>query len=103
MEEEGRELTREAVERAERVATSTVAYVKTRAALARKLREGTFTEEQHQRAVSDLDENWPTYARLNVSNELSHRAGDLAQKHALRGYDSIHWRAPCASRRGSRT
>lgn len=87
-EEVGRELAREAVERAERVATSTIAYAETRAALARKLREGILTEEQHREVVSDLD--WMTYARLNVSNIVAHSAGELAERYALRGFDAVH-------------
>lgn len=90
VEEEGRELVREAVQEAERVATSTIAYAEARAALARKKREGLFTEEQHRHAVSDLDEDWPNYARLNISNVLAYRAGELAERYALRGYDSVH-------------
>jgi len=89
-EEEGGELVRRAVEEAERIATSTVAYVEARAGLARKQREGFFTDEEYRGAVEDLDGDWPAYARLVVSEALSRRAGDLAERHALRGYDSVH-------------
>ena len=89
-EEDGRELVRLAVEESERVATSTVAYAEARAGLARKQREGVFTADDLRRAVSDLDEDWPAYVRLNVSNSLSYLAGGLAELHSLRGYDSIH-------------
>jgi len=41
-------------------------------------------------AVSDLDEDWPTYARVDVSNLVSYRAGELAERCALRGYDAVH-------------
>jgi len=47
-EEEGGELVRRAVAEAERIATSTVAYAEARAGLARKLREGVFTDEEHR-------------------------------------------------------
>ncbi len=89
-EADGRELVRRAVEESERIATSTVAYAEARAGLARKQREGIFTVDDLRRAVSDLNEDWPTYARLNVSNLVAHQAGELAERHALRGYDSIH-------------
>ena len=89
-EEEGGELVGQAVEDSERIATSTIAYAEARAGLARKQREGVFTTEELRAAVSDLDNDWPTYARLNVSDALSRRAGDLAERHALRGYDSVH-------------
>lgn len=89
-EESGVELVREAVEQAERIATSTVAYAEARASFARKWREGIFTEVEHRGTVSDLDEDWLTYDRLGVSNLVAYRAGELAEKHALRGYDSVH-------------
>jgi len=89
-EENGRELVRRAVEESERTATSTVAYAEARAGLARQQREGIFTAEELRRAVSDLDDDWPTYARLTVSDPLARQAGELAERHALRGYDSVH-------------
>lgn len=90
MEEDGRELVRRVVEESERIATSTVAYAEARAGLARIQREGIFTAEELRRAVTDLDEDWPTYDRLNVSDPVSYLAGGLAERHALRGYDSVH-------------
>jgi len=89
-EEDGRELVRRAVEEAERIATSTVAYAEARAGLARKQREEVFTAEELRRAVSDLDQDWPAYDRLNVSDPVSYLAGELAERHALRGYDAVH-------------
>lgn len=90
IEEEGRELVREAVGAAEVAATSTVAYAEARTGLARRFREGDFTEADHGRAVGRLDEQWRGYDRLAVSNLVAHRAGGLAERHALRGFDSIH-------------
>lgn len=90
VEEEGRELVFAAVEESERVATSTVTYAETRAALARKRRADEMDEEGHRQAVADLDKQWSTYIRLNVSAPVAHHAGDLAERHALRGYDSVH-------------
>lgn len=90
VEEEGREIVREAVEAAEVAATSTVAYSEARAGLARRLREGDFTEEEHRRAVERLDREWRGYERLAVSNLVAYRAGELAERHALRGFDAVH-------------
>jgi predicted nucleic acid-binding protein len=90
VEEPGREVVREAIGAAEVAATSTVAYAEARAALARRLREGDFTEEEHRRAVERLGREWRGYHRLAVSNLVARRAGDLAERHALRGFDAIH-------------
>ncbi|MBA3792746.1 MAG: type II toxin-antitoxin system VapC family toxin [Rubrobacter sp.] len=90
VEEEGRDLVREAVGIAERAVTSTVAYAEARAGLARRFRERDFTEEEYRGAVGDLDDDWPAYDRLDVSETISHLAGGLAESHALRGYDAVH-------------
>ncbi len=89
-EEEGRELVREAVEEADRVATSTVAYAEARAALARREREGILDEVGYRRAVGALDDEWRRYARLAVSNLVAYRAGEMAERYALRGFDAVH-------------
>jgi uncharacterized protein len=89
-EEEGREVVRGAIEGADRVATSTVAYVETRAALARKEREGDLDEEGCRRAGGALDDEWSRYDRLAVSNLVAYRAGEMAERYALRGFDAIH-------------
>jgi len=89
-EEEGRELVRGAVEEAGRVATSTVAYAEARAALARKEREGELDHEQRLRAVAALHGEWRGFVRISVSNLVAYRAGEMAERHALRGFDAIH-------------
>ena len=88
--EEDRELVFEAVGSSEVVATSTVAYAEARSAFARRLREGEMGEEEHRRAVKSLDEQWSGYARLAVSNLVAHRAGEMAERYALRGFDAVH-------------
>lgn len=88
--EEGRELVIEAVRNADRVATSTVAYAEARAAFARLKREGDLDEEGYRRVVESLEEGWEGYDRLTVSDVVARRAGDMAEKHALRGFDAIH-------------
>lgn len=90
VEEAGREVVREAMGAAEVAATSTVAYAEARAALARLLREGDFTEAEHRQVVERLDREWRGYHRLAVSDLVARRAGELAQRHALRGFDAIH-------------
>ena len=90
IEEEGRDLVREAVAVAISAVTSTIAYAEARAGLARRFREEDFTEEEYGRATSKLDEQWIGYERLAVSGSIAHSAGDLAERHALRGFDAVH-------------
>lgn len=90
IEEEGSRLVRELVERVEVVATSVVAYVEARAALARQQREGGLTAAGYERAKADFERDWPRYLTVEVSEPVYRSAGDLAETHHLRGCDSLH-------------
>lgn len=90
LQEDGREVVFAAVNASEQVATSTIAYAEARSTFARKWRENRWDAEGHKQAVSDLNEDWPSYLRLIVSHELAYSAGALAERYALRGYDSVH-------------
>lgn len=71
-------------------ATSIVAYAEARAAFARRFREGSFTSNEHDRIKTFFDKDWPNYFILNITEDMVRLAGNLAEKHALRGFDSIH-------------
>jgi predicted nucleic acid-binding protein len=81
---------RESVKGAEAVATSVLSYAEARAAFARKLREKGISEEAHKAVKGTLDRDWPSYFVLNVSAGTARSAGDLAEKHMLRGFDALH-------------
>lgn len=81
---------REAVGSAEVVATSIVAYVEARAAFARKFREKGLSEAAYRSIKGSLDADWPNYFVLNLTNTAVISAGELAEKHALRGFDALH-------------
>lgn len=91
VQEEHREDVRRAVRAAEVVAISEIGFVEARSAFARREREGTFSEEGHDREVRrlrrDFDEG---YLVCPVTAEVVARAGVLARKHALRAYDAVH-------------
>ena len=71
-------------------ATSLVAYAEARAAFARRFREKAFTPDEHDRIKEFFDKDWSSYLILSVTKNMIRLAGDLAEKHALRGFDSIH-------------
>jgi predicted nucleic acid-binding protein len=77
------------VERADAVITVRVTYAEARAALARHRREGGLTAPGLRRAVRQLDGDWGTYNLVEVSDAVVRRAGALAERHALRGYDAV--------------
>ncbi|MDL2718208.1 MAG: type II toxin-antitoxin system VapC family toxin [Acidobacteriota bacterium] len=90
VEEKGSRLVRDLVERAELVATSVVTYAEARAAFARQRREGGLTLTGFRQAKQDFDQDWPRYLAVEVNETVYRRAGDLAEKHHLRGFDSLH-------------
>lgn len=90
VEEPGSGDVRRLVEEAEIVGTSVVAYPEARAALARRRREQSLTATAHRRAKAALDADWPHVLALDVSGALARSAGDLADRHGLRGFDALH-------------
>jgi predicted nucleic acid-binding protein len=78
------------LEKAEIAATSVLAYPEARAALARRRRESSLTPTAHRRARAALDADWPRILALDVAEPLAKSAGDLAERHRLRGFDALH-------------
>lgn len=80
----------ELVDRSMAAATSIVAYAESRAAFARRMREGAFTKTGYRNLVLSFERDWINYVQVKVTQELMQLAGNLAEKHALRGFDAIH-------------
>ena len=87
------------VRSSEVTATSIVAYAEARAAFARRFREKAFTPVEHDRIKAFLDKDWSSYLILSITGDMIRVAGDLAEKHALRGFDSIHLASALTLRR----
>lgn len=75
------------VRKADSVITSQVAYAESCSVLARRKRDKRLTEEEFDTAKKQLDEMWPKMDTI-VVDEI--RAGELAVKHVIRGFDAIH-------------
>jgi predicted nucleic acid-binding protein len=88
--EKDSESVRGSVQASEAVATSVLAYAEARAAFARKLREQGITQDAHRTVKRALDADWPSFFVLNVTAGTARSAGDLAEKHGLRGFDALH-------------
>ena len=78
------------VKSSEVTATSLVAYVEARAAFSRRFREKAFTTNEYNLLKEFFDKDWSHYLILSVTENIVRLASDLAEKHALRGFDSIH-------------
>ena len=88
--EVGTEAVRRLVDDASVVATSQVAYPETRAALARRRREGALSEGAFAIAKRTFNADWANYFAVEVTPSLCREAGELAERLGLRGYDSVH-------------
>ncbi len=88
--EPGSESVRSLVNRAAVVATSALAYPETRAALARRRRENALTAAGYRAASQAFEHDWGAFLSIDVSDGLCREAGDLAERHRLRAYDSVH-------------
>ena len=99
VEEAGSASVREQVGGAALVATSSIAYVEARAALARRRRAGDLSAGEHRRLVGELDADWDRYLRLEVTDGLIREAAALADRHHLRAYDAIHLASAVTARR----
>ena len=90
VEEPASDQVRELVQNAAVTVTSNVAYLETRAALARRRRDGTLTAPAFRTAKQDFEADWLNYLVIPASPTLCLEAGDLAERYGLRGFDSIH-------------
>lgn len=75
---------------AEVTGTSLIAYAEARAAFARRFRENAFSSKDHKRLRSRFESDWENFLSIQVTREIVRMAGDLAEKHGLRGFDAVH-------------
>jgi hypothetical protein len=75
---------------ADRIVSVRVVYPEARAALAQAHRLGRVTAQGLRSAVDDLDRRCEQLDLLDIDGALAKQAGDLAEQHALRGYDAVH-------------
>lgn len=90
VDETGSSEVRRAVEAADVLATSVVALPEARSAFARLEREGALTPQQLDAIRQDLLHDWGAFLKVRVLKRVYERAGELAEKRALRGFDALH-------------
>lgn len=90
IEEKGSTGVRKQVRAAEHIATSMVAYPEARSALARARNKGALDEKDLRRAVRALESDMKRNVIVALSESVARMAGELAERHLLRGFDSIH-------------
>ena len=90
VEEEGSNEIEDLVVASPAVATSLIAYAEARSAFARRLREQAFSAAEYREILASFESDWGSYAHAAVTIEIVRLAGNLAEKHALRGFDGLH-------------
>ena len=81
------------------IGTASLTQVEMAAAMVKAIHQGWVDESEMNSAWKDFLSHWHAYTRLPSSGGIIERATDLAWKHRLRAYDSIHlasaltWRA----------
>lgn len=89
LDERGSDLAGRLWDDAARVVSSRIAYAEGRAALALARRSGRLPRG-YQGARTSFDNAYDELEAVDVSDEIVRHAGDLAERHALRGYDAVH-------------
>lgn len=89
-EEPGSETVRKAVRQAVRSYTHSITYPEARSALARLSGEKRLGVEASAEIKADLEATWLELGIVTPEEPLLRRAGDLAERFALRGFDSVH-------------
>lgn len=75
---------------ADAIATSLLAYPETRATLARAHRDKRLGLSDFRQTLAQFQQDWASYMVLDTHHTLMLHAGELAERHALRGADAIH-------------
>lgn len=71
-------------------ASARTTYPEARAALAAAARAGRISRAALRRACADLDSMITEMRIVELDARIAAVAGDLAERHALRGYDAVH-------------
>ena len=91
--ESGTSSARELWASADEVVTTRLLYVEAAAVLARARRMDRITDRNHRAALHSLEDLWRDFRVTEIDETVIRRAAELADRHALRGYDAVH----CAS------
>ena len=88
--EKGSERVEEILSDGTPAATSKIGYAEVYSALARRRREKGISPKGYAQACRSFEEDWKTYVRVDLRDEVLDLARDLIQRRPLRGFDAIH-------------
>ncbi len=90
MSEPGAEIVRPAVAKARMIYSHWITYPEMRSTLARLHRMGRQTVNAHKEHKREFEADWKLVSAIMPDEHMLRRAGDLAERFSLRGYDSVH-------------
>lgn len=96
--EEGSDLAAELWASRHRAVSSILCYPEGRAALAAARRGERMSAAGHREALQDFEALHGELLQVGLDGALVRQAGELAEKHALRGYDAVHLASALAVR-----
>ncbi len=72
------------------IVTSRIGYAEARAAFARMRRERVIPRRTHILVVEQFNHDWERLSVVEVTDQVVRTAGDLVERHPLRGFDAVH-------------
>ena len=75
---------------ATQIVTSFVAYAETMASIYRKKREADLADTLIRRIANFFHEDWQSFIRVEVNDELNRYIDRVVERYPLRGFDAIH-------------
>ena len=90
LDESGSDIARLLWTGADVLVTSVVAYAEVGAALAAAYRLGRLSNSDHTRAKVYWESMWKSISIVETTRDVVERAGALAERHHLRGFDAVH-------------
>jgi predicted nucleic acid-binding protein len=98
VDEEGSPSVRGALDQADFIATSAIAYLEAQAAFFRRRREKGLSAREYRRIIQGLDADWTHYLVLEVTQSLIRDSARFAEVYALRASDAVHLASAVALR-----
>lgn len=90
LDEDGSDRVRRMLGEATAACTLLISYAELRAALAQAVRTERISAEACANQLARFETDWQTLHVIALDERLVRRAGELAERFALRGYDSVH-------------
>lgn len=90
LDEDGSDRVRRMLGEVTAACTLLISYAELRAALAQAVRTARVSAEACANQLARFETDWQTLHVIAIDERLVRRAGELAERFALRGYDGVH-------------